>query len=159
MRGRSWRAWSAAGAALIALVAVEPRPGPAGAQPTCAPTRPDALGPFYTANAPERATTGRGLVVTGTIRSAAGCGPIPGARLEWWSANPRGQYDDEHRASQRADAEGRYRYETDFPGRYPGRPPHLHVRLTAPGHRTLVTQLYPKAGESAVDLDFVLARE
>lgn len=145
--------------ALVALAPVAPLATRSGAQPACVPTRPDAEGPFYQPNAPERAATGRGLVVSGTVRSAAGCAPLASARIEWWSANPRGQYDDEHRATQRADAEGRYRYETDFPGRYPGRPPHLHLRVTAPGHRALVTQLYPRPGQTALTIDFVLVRE
>lgn len=129
------------------------------AQPTCIPTRPDAEGPFYKPNAPERASTGRGLVVSGTVRSASGCGPLAGARIEWWSVNPRGSYDDDHRATQRADGDGHFRYETDFPVRYYGRPPHLHVRLTAPGHRTLITQLYPTPGQTSLAADFVLVRE
>jgi protocatechuate 3,4-dioxygenase beta subunit len=132
---------------------------PVPAQPRCAPTRPDMLGPFYTPNAPERTQTGRGLAVTGRVISAADCAPLAGARLEWWSANTRGEYDDAHRATQAADPEGRYRYETDVPGRYPPRPVHLHVRVTAPGHRPLVTQLYPKPGEAALHSDFVLVRE
>lgn len=129
------------------------------AQPACAPTAPDALGPFYAPDAPERAVTGRGLVVSGTVRSAAGCAPLPGARLEWWAAGPDGRYGPAHRATQRADAEGRYRYETDFPGLYPGRPPHLHLRVTAPGHRPLVTQLYPRPGQTAVSADLVLVAD
>lgn len=133
--------------------------GGAGAQADCAPTRPDSLGPFYQPGAPERAATGRGLVVSGVVRSATRCQPVAGARLEWWSANPRGDYDDAHRATARADGEGGYRYETDFPGGYPGRPPHVHVRVTAPGHRPLVTQLYPKPGDSPLAVDFVLASE
>jgi protocatechuate 3,4-dioxygenase beta subunit len=140
--------------ALAVLVALS---GPAHAQ--CVATRPDALGPFYEPNAPERASTGRGLVVTGTVRSLRGCAPIPGARIEWWSVNPGGRYDDAHRATQRADPEGRYRYETDPPPAYAGRPPHLHVRITAPGHRTLVTQLYPRTGQRAIESDFVLAAD
>ena len=126
------------------------------AQLACAPTRPDALGPFYEPNAPERSATGRGLVVGGVVRSAKGCAPVPAALIEWWSANPRGDYDGAHRASQRADGTGRYRYETTFPGRYPGRPPHLHLRVTAPGHKPLVTQLYPAAGQSQLEADLVL---
>lgn len=140
--------------ALIAPLATRP-----SAQPACAPTLPDALGPFYKSNAPERASTGQGLVISGSVRSASGCKPLAGARIEWWSANGRGQYDDEHRATQRVDAEGRYRYETDSPGRYPGRPPHLHVRVAAPGHRTLITQLYPTPGQASLTVDFVLVRE
>jgi protocatechuate 3,4-dioxygenase beta subunit len=129
------------------------------AQSGCPPTRADAEGPFYKPGAPERTGTGRGLVVAGAVRSADGCAPLADARLEWWSADGRGRYDDAHRAVQRVDAEGRFRYETDYPGRYPGRPPHLHVRVTAPSHRPLVTQLYPTPGQSAIDLDFVLSRD
>ena len=129
------------------------------AQTSCVPTRPDAEGPFYKANAPERSRTGKGFVVTGTVKSASDCAPLADARIEWWAANPKGEYDDEHRATQKADKEGRYRYETDFPARYPGRPLHLHVRVTASGHRPLVTQIYPKAGQPSLAFDFVLARE
>lgn len=122
-------------------------------------TPPDALGPFYKANAPERARTGQGLRVSGAVRSLRGCTPLPGARIEWWSVSPSGDYDDAHRATQRADGEGRYRYETTPPSPYAGRPPHIHVRITAPGHRTLVTQLYPKTGQRSIETDFVLAAE
>lgn len=126
------------------------------AQSACPPSRPDMLGPFYTPNAPERDQTGRGIVVSGAVHSTRGCAALPGARLEWWSADTRGEYKDELRATERTDAEGRYRYETEAPGRYPGRPPHLHVRITAAGHRPLVTQLYPKPTDTTLTADFVL---
>ena len=122
----------------------------------CTPTAPDMLGPFYKANAPERTRTGTGIVVTGAVRSAKGCAPLPGARVEWWSADERGEYRDELRATQHADAQGRFTYETVSPGRYPGRPPHLHVRITAPGHKPLVTQLYPHPTHRSISTDFVL---
>lgn len=127
------------------------------AQLACTPTRPDTEGPFYEPNAPERNRTGRGLFVSGAVRSAFDCALLAKARIEWWSASPAGQYDDEHRATQLIGSDGRYRYETDFPGNY-GRPRHLHVRVTAPGHRTLVTQLYPRAGQTSLTLDFVLRK-
>lgn len=117
------------------------------------------LGPYYTPNAAERARTGQGLVVSGRVMSAPACAPLAGARLEWWSANARGEYDNDHRATATVDAEGRYRYETDFPGRYEPRPPHVHVRVTAPGHKTLVTQVYPTQGQTSIATDFVLVRE
>ena len=142
------------GMGMIGLLA-----GMSPAWSACVPTPPDAEGPFYVPDAAMRSATGRGLAVTGTVRSAAGCGYLAGARLEWWSADPQGRYDDAHRATQSADAAGRYRYETDFPGRYPGRPPHLHVRVSAPQHRVLVTQLYPRPGQPTLELDFVLVRE
>jgi protocatechuate 3,4-dioxygenase beta subunit len=146
--------WTFAVLAAVVLLAA-----PVSAQRTCTPTAPDSLGPFYTPNAPERASTGRGIAVSGVVRSAAGCAPVPGARIEWWSADAKGEYQDALRATQRADAEGRYRYETVSPGRYPGRPPHLHVRVSAPGHRALVTQLYPRDGQPTIESDFVLRVE
>lgn len=122
----------------------------------CRPTASDSEGPFYTPSAPQRSSIGRGLVVTGVVRTAGSCAPVPQARIEWWQANPQGQYDDSHRATQTADGEGKFRFETNFPGIYPGRPPHLHVKVSAPGHRPLTTQLYPKPGQTELPFDFVL---
>ena len=126
------------------------------AQPACAPTPADMEGPFYKPNAPVRASIGRGLVVAGVVRTAGNCTPIPNARIEWWQVNPQGEYDDAHRATQTADAEGRYRFETSPPVAYFGRPPHIHVKVLAPDHRTLTTQIYPKTGQSEIAFDFVL---
>lgn len=126
------------------------------ASAACAPTRPDALGPFYKPNAPQRDTTGQGLSLVGTVRAAPACTPLATAQLEWWAANAQGEYDMAHRATQQVESTGQYRYTTDVPGVYPGRPPHLHVRVTAPGYRTLVTQIYPSSGQTAVTFDFVL---
>jgi protocatechuate 3,4-dioxygenase beta subunit len=122
----------------------------------CTPTPPDMLGPFYKPNAPERARTGTGIVVTGAVRSAKGCAALPGARVEWWSADERGEYGDDLRATQHTDATGRLTYETVTPGRYPGRPPHLHVRITAPHHKPLITQLYPQPNQHSLTTDFIL---
>jgi protocatechuate 3,4-dioxygenase beta subunit len=142
---------------LLALLLLGGVAGPAAAQtPACPPTRPDMLGPFYKPDAPERARTGSGIVVTGAVRSTKGCAPLPGARVEWWSADERGEYRDDLRATQHADAQGRFTYETVAPGRYPGRPPHLHVKITAPNHKPLVTQLYPTQGQRSITSDFVL---
>jgi len=129
------------------------------ATPVCAPTRPDSLGPFYEPKAPERDSTGAGLSISGIVRSSRDCHALEGARIEWWSANAHGDYDVAHRATQQTSSDGHYHYTTDFPGRYPGRPPHLHVRVTAPGHRTLVTQVYPQQAQTALSVDLVLVPE
>jgi len=55
--------------------------------------------------------------------------------------------------------DGTYRFETDFPPPYSGRPSHIHFKVFAPGHRTLTTQLYPKAGQKDIVFDLVIARE
>ena len=44
------------------------------------------------------------------------------------------------------DAGGRYRFRTIRPVAYPGRTPHIHFAIQAPGFRSLVTQMYV-AGE------------
>ena len=147
--------------ALIAIVialALGPVVPPVAAQ-ACPPTKADMLGPFYVAGAPERSKTGDGLSVEGAVRSTRECKALPGAKLEWWSATPRGDYDDAHRATQVTDGEGRFRYVTDMPGKYPGRPVHLHVKVTAPGHKVLVTQVYPKPNQVTITQDFVLQPE
>lgn len=146
------RAWTTGLAICLATAAGG---SAAAAQERCTPTKPDSLGPFYVEGAPERSQTGRGLIVSGTVKSQD-CRPLAGARIEWWAANSRGEYDEAHRATQRADERGAYRYETDFPGRYPGRPPHLHVKVSAPGHRPLVTQVYPTPGQTTITFDLVL---
>ena len=143
------------------LLSVGGLPGGMGAlaQGSCTPTPPDSEGPFYTPGAPERVQTGRGLVVLGTVRSVKGCGPIPGARMERWQANPEGSYDDAHRASMQSDAAGRYRFETDVPRRYFGRPPHIHLKVFAPAHRPLTTQLYLRPGQTEATFDLILIPE
>jgi protocatechuate 3,4-dioxygenase beta subunit len=48
--------------------------------------------------------------VQGVVRSTRECKPLAGAKLEWWAADGKGDYDDAHRATQTSDAEGRFRY-------------------------------------------------
>jgi protocatechuate 3,4-dioxygenase beta subunit len=150
---------TAAFAALVCLLLPgmsAPRADAAGA---CAPTRADALGPFYTPNAPVRAAVGRGFVLSGAVRSARDCRVLGEARVEFWLAGPAGQYGDAWRATVIAARDGRYRFESHVPPAYGGRPPHIHVRATAPGHQVLVTQYYPTRGETDARFDLVLAPE
>jgi protocatechuate 3,4-dioxygenase beta subunit len=116
-------------------------------------------GPFYKPNTPRREATGNGLLVSGVVRSGVTCAALTDARVEWWQANPRGEYDDAHRGSLISGAGGAYRFQTDFPPPYSGRPSHIHFKVFAPGHRTLTTQLYPKAGQTEVTFDLVLVKE
>ena len=147
------------GSVMIGLLLIVSAGVPAPAQPKCAPTASDMEGPFYKAGAPAREATGKGLMVSGVVRSATTCEPIEGARVEWWQANPQGQYDDAHRGSQVTGPSGAYRFDTDFPPPYSGRPSHIHVKTDAKGYRKLTTQLYPKGGQSAVAFDLVLTKE
>ena len=82
--------------------------------------------------------------------------PRAGGPIEWWQTDRRGRYGDGHRGIQTVPPDGAYRFSTDFPGVYPGRPPHIHFKAAAPGYRPLTTQLYLRGGESEVEFDIVL---
>lgn len=117
----------------------------------CAPTQPDALGPFYEEDAPNTTNLsgtlpGSPLAMSGQVKDTD-CRPIAGALVEVWQADEDGDYhDDLLRASLIADNDGRFAFTTIMPGRYLQatglRPAHLHYRVSAPGFRTLVTQIY-----------------
>ncbi|MDW7711288.1 MAG: hypothetical protein SCH98_12525 [Deferrisomatales bacterium] len=123
----------------------------------CRPTPRDGLGPFYEPNAPLREKVGEGYVLQGTVRSSVDCSPLPGARIELWLVGTDGRYDDDHRATLFSDGLGQYRFESNVPPPYGRRPPHIHVRVAAQGHQTLVTQHYPAPGQTEATFDLVLA--
>ncbi len=122
----------------------------------CQPTPSDYLGPFYKAEAPVRSSVGKGYELMGRVMSSATCAPVPHVRLELWLANPDGSYDDDHRATIMTDETGVYKFESNFPPGYFGRPPHIHIRISAEGFKTLVTQHYPAHGQTTGDFDIVL---
>ena len=122
----------------------------------CTPTTPDMKGPFYKPDAPLRSSVGKGYVLTGTVKSAADCAPIPEATVEFWLANPQGEYDDAHRATVISDGSGNYRFESHHPPDYAFRPPHIHLRVSAAGFNPLVTQHYPATGAGQARFDIVL---
>ena len=133
--------------------------------PDCVPTQSDHLGPFYVSNMPvlqdlnRYGKEGEGLVVKGLILSAAeGNSPVANARIEVWQADANGDYhpagngtaDDysdkelDLRGTVISGEDGRYSFRTVIPGKEGlfGRPKHFHYRITALGHRELVTQHY-----------------
>ena len=65
----------------------------------CAPTPPDALGPFYKPKAPLRNSVGKGYALSGIVMSTKDCSPIPRAHIELWMAGPDGDYKDDYRAT------------------------------------------------------------
>ena len=121
--------------------------------PVCIPGRvtPSVTeGPFYKSGSPQRASllepgmAGTKLVITGQVFSKS-CAPVAGAWLDFWQADARGAYDNAGyrlRGHQFADSAGRYTLETVLPGEYPGRTPHIHVKVMAANRPALTTQLY-----------------
>jgi protocatechuate 3,4-dioxygenase beta subunit len=143
-------------------------------------TPPQAVGPFYPRERPAEADndlvsvrgaagTAKGEVteLTGIVTGADGR-PVAGARVEIWQCNAFGRY---HHPGDNSsapldpnfqgygetvtDAAGAYRFRTIKPVPYPGRAPHIHVRVTARGFATISTQMYV-AGEPQNDRDFLL---
>jgi hypothetical protein len=131
----------------------------AGKPANCKPTQSDMLGPFYEPGAPVRTSVGKGHVLSGAVLAADDCEPVRGARIEFWLANSRGEYDDAHRATVFTGQRGRYRFESNVPVSYAGRPPHIHVRVTARGFEELVTQHYPGPGQKEANFGLVLVPE
>jgi protocatechuate 3,4-dioxygenase beta subunit len=84
--------------------------------------------------------------------------PLPDAVVEIWQCDARGRYlhprdrgGPRDGAFQgygrvRTGADGAYRFRTIRPVAYPGRTPHIHFAVAAPGRKALVTQMYV-AGE------------
>ena len=141
---------------------------PGIARAACAPTRSDGLGPFFVKNAPasselcSAAGDQDRLTISGHILGAPDCKPLVGALVEVWQADPKGEYsqvskqraDDPRcllRAAVKSGGDGRYVFRTVLPGEYPGRPRHIHYRVSINGYRPLVTQLYfnPERGVDA----------
>ena len=124
----------------------------------CPPTRADIVGPYYKAGAPVRSEVGSGHVLKGTVRAASDCAPIAGARIEFWLTGAGGRYTDDLRATVLADAQGRYRFASSFPVRYADAQPHIHIKVTAKGYRTLATRYFPPAGRPEGIFDLVVVR-
>jgi protocatechuate 3,4-dioxygenase beta subunit len=136
-----------------------PPPAPT---PACVETEDNHLGPFWLDGAPVRSDLaepglpGTRLQITGRVLGLAGaaCTPLAGALLDVWQADDRGstpaRYSDARtwrlRGRLYTAEDGSYDLRTIVPGHYRDRgafrPAHIHVRVSAPGHRRLTTQLY-----------------
>ncbi len=116
----------------------------------------------------KRDNDGATVFVQGKVMAPDGT-PIAGAELEIWQTADNGLYSNQDtgqpeynlRAHMTIGDDGVYRFTTVRPapytvpddgpvgellhatGRHPWRPSHLHFIITAPGHRTLVTEVFP----------------
>jgi protocatechuate 3,4-dioxygenase beta subunit len=146
------------------------------------PTPRQSLGPFYPRTPEERPretdadlvvvhaervlSRGVPLYLTGRVLDRGGA-PVAGARIEIWQCDANAVY---HHPAGGADAErdpnfqgygqaltdgdGVFHFRTIRPVAYPGRTPHIHVRVEARGRPSLATQLY-LAGEAGNARDFL----
>lgn len=128
-------------------------------------------------------TSGHTLIMHGTVFGADNQ-PLPGATVEVWHANTKGFYSHFDPTGEQkpfnmrrtivADAQGRYKFQSIVPvgygcppdgptqallnqlGRHGNRPAHIHLFVTADGHRKLTTQINID-GDPLVNDDFAYA--
>ena len=125
-----------------------------------------------------RGASGQPCWVEGTVRDTNG-DPVAGARIDVWEADQDGFYDvqyDDRRTSARGHlftaSDGSYEFwaitPTPYPiphdgpvgrmltatGRSPMRASHLHFKVSAPGHRTLITHIFVR-GDDLLSSDSV----
>lgn len=122
---------------------------------------------------------GERVVVQGQIKSANG-GPLPGAKIEIWQNGPNGLYtvqdpdqaEDNLRCTLHADEKGNYCFATVKPasytipddgaggelvraaGRHCWRPAHIHLMISADGHKRHISQVFNEA-DPYIDEDAV----
>lgn len=141
-----------------------------GVMPACSAalltTPAQSTGPFYPLELPLDndndlvQVTGRSEQAAGQLLNLGGRvlgpdgRPAPGLRVEIWQCDAFGVY--HHPGDRRgpadpnfqgfghtvADSEGGYRFRTIVPTVYPGRTPHIHVKVLGEGIDVLTTQMY-----------------
>jgi protocatechuate 3,4-dioxygenase beta subunit len=140
--------------------------GVAGTTPgeaTCVLTPAQTEGPFFFDTGLMRSDIrdGKsGVTLSLALRVVDGesCAPVPGAVVEVWHADADGVYSAFDvaqgnsadaagqtflRGHQTTDSDGRVVFQTIYPGWYPGRAPHIHLKVLLAGSTELLTtQLY-----------------
>ncbi|PDT83277.1 protocatechuate 3,4-dioxygenase [Sinorhizobium sp. BJ1] len=133
------------------------------AEPQCIATLAQTLGPCHTNDVPIRGDVTDGVAGLPTrislrLVEASTCKPIEGADVEIWHADVRGVYSGEAaamcnadvaeargtsflRGRQISDANGVVSFLTVYPGWYPSRAVHIHLRVLLGDRELLVSQL------------------
>ncbi len=119
---------------------------------SCTPTFDDGVSPTYQPGTPVRTVVGQGHVLTGVVLSSKDCQPIANARLEFWPEEAGQGHPDSARATFYTDENGRYRFECN-------QPEHIHMRISAPGYRTIGVNSYHPNGAVVGTFDIVLEAE
>ncbi len=167
---------------LLRAAAATPLLMSAGVVAALSPTPRQSRGPFYPDRLPldrdndlvrvagqDRLAAGEIADLTGRVLDGEG-NPIRGALIEIWQCDANGRY--LHRGDRGGRArdpgfqgygrfetgsDGGYRFRTIKPVPYPGRAPHIHFAIRAPGHEPLVTQMYVQGAPENAD-DWLLGQ-
>lgn len=118
---------------------------------------------------------GRIIFVEGRVLDTAG-EPVEDATVDLWQANAAGRYrhprdrngapldpNFQGWAIVQSGRNGAFRFKTVLPGPYPAaadwvRPPHIHFKISKPGFKELVTQMY-FPGQPLNDVDLLLLQK
>ncbi|MDH3707777.1 MAG: protocatechuate dioxygenase [Acidimicrobiia bacterium] len=138
------------------------------ALPTCGLVPTSAAGPFGLDQQFERRDITEGIVghplLLGLRVVDGACVPLTGVAVEVWHSDPTGDYsafadggtgkDDAEgstflRGTQPVRDDGIVSFSTLYPGWYPGRTPHIHVRVQRDGSAVYTGQLYFDDGYTA----------
>jgi protocatechuate 3,4-dioxygenase beta subunit len=119
---------------------------------SCRPTLDDGVSPSYKPDTPERSVVGKGHVLTGIVRSSVDCQPIANAKLEFWPEEAALGHPDSSRATFHTEENGSYSFECNLPE-------HIHMRISAPGYRTIGVNSYHPEGSAEGVFDIVLVPE
>jgi protocatechuate 3,4-dioxygenase beta subunit len=152
---------AAAAAAAAAAFGATParaaaRAAPAASQASCVLMPEMTEGPYYIDDAAVRRDITEGkagvpLRLRLTVVDSDTCRPIPRAAVEVWHADALGNYSGFGSSSgdsmflrgvQRADAKGVVTFRTIYPGWYPGRAVHIHLKAHKGGNTVHTTQLF-----------------
>jgi protocatechuate 3,4-dioxygenase beta subunit len=140
--------------------------GASGARPTaestpfdesasCVLTAEQTEGPFYIDTDSIRSDiredrAGKELRLAIRVRAAGDCTPLANAVVDVWHCDASGGYSGVEgetgetylRGAQVTDADGMVEFRTIYPGWYPGRTPHIHLKVHLDSSTLLTTQLY-----------------
>lgn len=123
----------------------------------CTPTPANVQGPYWLNLALLRRDITEGLQglplqIYLQIIDGNTCNPLAGATADLWQDSPLGKYSGFAsqgtagltwlRGVQVANANGIVRFDSVFPGWYPGRTPHLHLKINPNAASELTTQLF-----------------
>jgi protocatechuate 3,4-dioxygenase beta subunit len=143
-----------AAAAVGAVLGAAASDGRAAAR--CQPTRGDAAGPFQQiTTVPRRAKIGTGHVLNGRVVRTPDCAPVARALVVLWQAGPNG-YTRRTQGAVVTDRAGRFRFEGPIPANYGGGP-HIHIVVSHPAYRELLTRYVVRRGATTGQIRLVLA--
>lgn len=124
---------------------------------SCPVTPPDVEGPYWLNLGFMRRDISEGLqglpfTIYLKIYDATTCSPVSGAIADLWHDSPTGKYsgfasegtqgETYLRGIQATNQNGIVRFDSVFPGWYPGRTPHMHLKVNPSSTSELTTQLY-----------------